>query len=78
MVLDKGTIVSIDWHRHTAKVKTDKQQNEFEVPLQFFGSSIFNQLDYSKFDILIVGDTYNDCVGILVYKQKISDGGGLM
>ncbi len=72
MILDKAEIKKIDWSKHLATVSVSGGK-EYDVPLQFFGSMKFNKDDYKKFDILLVGNTYNDCVGILVYKSVIQE-----
>ena len=71
--MEKAKILEIDWKKHIANVEING--NKYTVPLAYFGTGLFPGLRFEKdeFEILLIGPTYQEAIGILVYKQIIEE-----
>lgn len=63
--------ISIDWTKHTIKVNWEG--TVWEVPFHFVTTGLFNKLNASAFKAVLIGNTKDDMIAILVFKGKVID-----
>jgi len=61
--------VSIDWHKHTIKVNWE--DTIWEVPFHFTTTTLFNKLKADKFKAVLIGNTKDDMIAILIFKAMV-------
>jgi hypothetical protein len=72
MIMDKAKLLDIDWKKQTAKIQIANGDVKV-VPLAYYGNIVASKKDAELFDILVIGPTYDEAVGILIYRSYIDN-----